>query len=117
MSAPGVRVPKPLVEVAGATLLERNLVALLRAGLRDIVVSAPAAVPEIGEATLQRGRALCEAAGVGLSLLMEDEPLGNIGCARQLAGTADEVLVTYADNLTTLDLRLVLAATGRAVPH
>jgi NDP-sugar pyrophosphorylase family protein len=109
MRASGVLVPKPLVEVAGATVLERNLVALLRAGLREIVVSAPAAEPEIGAVTLERGRALCEAAGVGLSLLVEDEPLGNIGCARQLAGRTDEVLVTYADNLTTLDLRLVLA--------
>ena len=35
-----------------------------------------------------------------------------------MAGTADEVLVTYADNLTTLDLRLVLArhrASGAAL--
>jgi len=102
--------PKPLLPVLGIPLLERNLKMLLRQGLRDVVVSVPGSIPEIKEFALTRGRDLIEAAGGVLDIIEEIEPRGNIGCAAELRGRADTVLVILADNLTTLDLRLFLAA-------
>lgn len=105
-------IPKPLLPVRGIPLLERNLAGLLRQGLRDLVVSVPASIPEIKQFAATRGRDLVEAAGGSLDLLEELEPRGNIGCAADLQGRADTILVILADNLTTLDLRLFLAAHG-----
>jgi len=97
-------VPKPLLPVLGVPLLERNLTMLLRQGLRDVVVSVPGSIPEIKQYTLTRGRALIEAGGGTLEIIEEVEPRGNIGCAVDLRGRAETVLVVLADNLTTLDL-------------
>lgn len=108
MRASGVQCPKPLVPIRGVPLLERNLCALLGAGLRQIVVSVPAVIPEIRGFTLSRGRALVEAIGGKISLLEEERPLGNIGCAGRLREAADTVLVVYADNLTAINLRALL---------
>jgi dTDP-glucose pyrophosphorylase len=109
MRASGRSTPKPLVRVRGVPLLERNLYALLRAGLEEIVVSVPADVPAIGAFVEGRGAAIATAAGARLETLVEDRPLGNIGCAGSFRDRTDEVLVVYADNLTTLDLGTVLA--------
>jgi NDP-sugar pyrophosphorylase family protein len=102
-------VPKPLLPVLGIPLLERNLMMLLRQGLRDVVVSVPGSIPEIKQYTLTRGRALIEAGGGSLEIIEEMEPRGNIGCAADLGGRAETVLVVLADNLTTLDLGHFLA--------
>jgi NDP-sugar pyrophosphorylase family protein len=109
MRSSGWPVPKPLVRVRGVPLLERNLYPLFRAGFRDIVVSVPADLPTIGGFAASRGAQLASAAGARLRLLEETQPLGNIGCAGQLRGRASTVLVVYSDNLTSLDLRAVLA--------
>ena len=109
MRSSGRPVAKPLVAVRGVPLLERNLTAVLRAGLTDIVVSVPAGIPEIGSFVRTRASALAGAAGARVEVLEEARPLGNIGCAGLLKDRADDVLVVYADNLTSLDLRTVLA--------
>lgn len=108
MRASGVAVPKPLVSVAGATMLERNLGALVRDGWRDVVVAVPASEPSIGALVSTRGRDLLAAAGGRVVVFEETVPMGNMGAAAVLAGEADEVLVVYADNLTTLDLAAVV---------
>lgn len=109
MRSSGAHLPKPLMTVRGVSLLERNLYRLLAAGLDMIVVSVPAGVPEIGRFAETRGAAVAAAAGARLALIEETSPLGNIGCAGHLRGQAAErVLVTYADNLTALDLRAIL---------
>jgi NDP-sugar pyrophosphorylase family protein len=102
--------PKPLVPVLGVPLLERNLMMLMRQGLRDVVVSVPGASPEIKRFALSRGQDLVDAAGGTLEIIEEIHPRGNIGCAAELRARADTVLVTLADNLTTLDLGLLLTA-------
>lgn len=107
-------IPKPLVPVLGIPLLERNLMMLMHQGLRDVVVSVPGATPEIKRFALTRGRDLIEAAGGSLDIIEEVLPRGNIGCAAELRGRADTVLVTLADNLTTLDLGLFLTAHRRS---
>jgi NDP-mannose synthase len=103
-------IPKPLLTVQGIPLLELNLMALLRQGLRDIVVSVPASIPDIKRFVHSRGRPLIEAAGGTLDILEEEQPRGNIGCAAELRGRAESILVVLADNLTTLDLGHFLSA-------
>jgi NDP-sugar pyrophosphorylase family protein len=103
-------IPKPLLPVLGIPLLQRNLMMLIRQGLRDVVVSVPTAIPDIKKFALTRGRDLIEAAGGSLDIIEEAQPRGNIGCAAELRGRAHTVLVILADNLTTLDLRRFLTA-------
>src|SRR4051794_37517921 len=112
MRASGVEVPKPLVRVGGATLLEHNVRLLLLRGLRHIVVSVSAGpvgeqVQRFCQERLQR---LVTAADGHLGLLVESRPLGNIGCAGRLAAQASTVVVVYSDNITVLDLADVLVS-------
>lgn len=108
MRASGRATPKPLVRVGGVELLERNLYPLLRAGIVRIVVSVPAELPEIGAFVRGRGSEVAAAGGAEVEILEETSPLGNIGCAGLLRDRASTVLVVYADNLTSLDLRDVV---------
>lgn len=110
----GVKISKPLVRVLGVPLFERNLHALLRTSVQKIVVSVSASqvmLQECIQSTLGR---YSSATGIPMELLIEESPLGNIGCAGRLAGKAESVLVVYADNLTTLDMRKMLLAHGQA---
>jgi len=95
---------KPLVPIRGVPLLERNLLLLWRAGLRDLAVAAPAARPEIAAFVEQRARPLLEALGASLELHVEEAPRGTIGAAAAWRGRADPLVVVNADNLTALDL-------------
>jgi NDP-sugar pyrophosphorylase family protein len=97
MRLSGIDVPKPLVPVAGTSLLERNVRYLRRHGIDDIVVSVSESSAEV--------RAFVDTLPV--RPLVETTPLGNIGCAVELRGSAP-VLVLYADNLTDLDLHDIL---------
>jgi mannose-1-phosphate guanylyltransferase/phosphomannomutase len=91
------------MEVAGVSLLERNLVALLRTGITDVFVAVPTN-PEIVEHVEQRCRAVVERDEAGLTVIVEDPPLGSIGAAALIPATVDALLVVNADNLTSLDL-------------
>ena len=112
MLSSGVELPKPLVPVRGTPLLEHNVRLLLLRGVRELVVSLSS------EPSGDRVRHFCEQilvpvveeAGGRLELMVERRPLGNIGCAGQLAGLTSAAVVVYADNLTTLDVGEVLAA-------
>jgi NDP-sugar pyrophosphorylase family protein len=100
---------KPLVTIAGVPLLERNLHALLRAGIDDIHVVVPArGEPALIDWVQTRGSILTRAAGVRFEIHEETDPRGNIGGCGDLHGRADPLLVVFADNLTTLDLRALL---------
>src|SRR5688500_16871663 len=101
-------IPKPLLAVRGVPLIERNLRTLLLQGFHDIVVSLPQSSSEVKRFVLGRGRDLIDTAGGTLELLEEQTPRGNIGCAAELFGRTETVVVVFADNLTTLDLRLLL---------
>jgi NDP-sugar pyrophosphorylase family protein len=108
MRATGPVTPKPLVPIRGVPLLERNLLALLQSGFQDIVVAVPAHTPEIAQFVRGRCQALTAAYGGGLRLFEETQPLGNIGVAAELQGGDTDLLVVYADNLTTLDLNALV---------
>lgn len=104
MRASGTATPKPLVTVGGKTLLEHNLLALLQSGMRDIVVATPGHSPEIAAFVRGPCRALVSSYGGDLRLYEEQQPLGNIGAAAEVECRGPELLVVFADNLTTLDL-------------
>jgi NDP-sugar pyrophosphorylase family protein len=97
-----------LVTVHGVPLLERNLLALLSSGFRDLVVAVPNHTPEIARFVGTRGEALAVSFGARLRVFEEIQPLGNIGAAAEV-GTGDaDLVVVYADNLTALDLNALL---------
>jgi NDP-sugar pyrophosphorylase family protein len=108
MRASGMATPKPLVTIAGRTLLEHNLVALLDSGVRDIVVVSPVHTPEIAEFVRGPCRVLVSSHGGDLRLYEESQPLGNIGAASEIDPRGRELLVVFADNLTTLDLASII---------
>jgi NDP-sugar pyrophosphorylase family protein len=103
MRAFGAVAPKPLVRVAGTTLLEHNLAMLARHGCRRAYVAVAAAAAEIRAFIASRLIPLGAKLGVAVEELVEQVPLGNIGAAHRLANLG-EVLVVFADNLTALDL-------------
>jgi NDP-sugar pyrophosphorylase family protein len=107
MQLSGISIPKPLVTVLGVTLLERNVYALLRAQIRRIIVAVPSGLQELQNFVSGRLTILARAAGAEIICWVEQTPLGNIGCAGLFRDVTDTLLVVYADNLTTLDLRMV----------
>lgn len=104
MRSSGVDVAKPLVRVGGVPLLELNLRTLLRCRLREIVVSVADQDDDVAHYARERLTPKVAEAGGTLDLLVEPEPLGNIGAAGLLAARGRDVVVLFADNLTTLDL-------------
>jgi NDP-sugar pyrophosphorylase family protein len=109
MAASGIGTAKPLVQVAGTTLLEHNVRLLLHWGLRQISVSLSATDGPVAGHCRTRLMPLAARAGGSLELLVEAAPMGNIGGAGLLAGRGADVVVVFADNLTVLDLRRLLA--------
>lgn len=101
--------PKPLVSIHGATLLERNVCALLRARLLDIYVAVSAKSESVVGFAQGRCRKIAEILGASLSVIVEETPLGSIGAAAFIRNR-DAVIVVNADNLTNLDLRAMLGA-------
>ncbi|HKW45747.1 MAG TPA: sugar phosphate nucleotidyltransferase [Candidatus Eremiobacteraceae bacterium] len=109
MAASGVALHKALVPVLGVPLVERNLCVLLDQGIRDIAVVVNAQAHDVEEFVRARAPVLAAACGAVIDCIVEIEPLGNVGIARRIAPRADDLIVTFADNLTALDVRHVLA--------
>jgi NDP-sugar pyrophosphorylase family protein len=111
MARAGGRVPKPLIPVAGATLLERNIRQLARHGFDTVIVVISAAASEIGVHVRRDLVAAAAAAGCHVEIAVEDKPLGNFGAVRMLNDRMndgrDAALVVYADNVTALDLNAI----------
>jgi NDP-sugar pyrophosphorylase family protein len=103
MAQSGGTCPKVLVEIRNRPLLEHNVRAMLAAGVTEIVVSVRAGGGEVQDFATSVCRPIVVAAGGSLEILVEDKPLGNIGCLGMLRGKADAVVVTYADNLTAIN--------------
>jgi mannose-1-phosphate guanylyltransferase/phosphomannomutase len=110
MRASGEPVPKPLVPVARTPLIEHNVRLLLGADLADIVVAVRADDDAVTTFCHERLAPVVAARGGSLSVLAEPRPLGNAGAAGLLRDRAANVVMVYADNLTVLDLRTVVAA-------
>jgi NDP-sugar pyrophosphorylase family protein len=107
MLASGGRLPKPLTEVAGRSLLEHNLYQLARHGFDHVTVAIRGDDRQVSSFVEDRLSRTATDLAVRLKLLVERLPLGNIGAVGQFRDTAEPLLVVFADNLTSLDLRAV----------
>lgn len=95
-------IPKQMLPVAGATMIERVLGQLARHGVDDVVLSMGYR-PDAFLAAFPDGTA----AGVSLHYAVEPEPLDTAGAIRFAAGDAgidDTFLVVNGDVLTDLDV-------------
>ena len=100
--------PKPMIEIGGKPVLQYNLELLARAGITDVVVNLhyrPDAVRDY----------FGDGSAFGLNLTYEYEPelLGTAGAVRNVAlkwRGGDAFVVAYGDNLSTIDLRALVAA-------
>jgi NDP-sugar pyrophosphorylase family protein len=108
MAASGIALHKALIPVLGVPLVERNLSVLLDQGFRDIIIVVSAKTPDVEAFVRRRGAALADASGAMLECIREVEPLGNMGIAGRIAERAADVLMTFVDNLTALDLQLLV---------
>jgi NDP-sugar pyrophosphorylase family protein len=99
---------KALVPVVGVPMIERNILSLLARGIRQIVVAISPKEREIQAYVVNRGAELVESAGGTIECLFEEQPLGTIGAITKPQISADQVLVTNVDNLTTLDWRALI---------
>jgi len=113
MRRSGGGVPKPLVEVGGRTLLEHNLRALLQSGIDEVHVAVSALAPEVGAFVSTRGAELADRFGARVEVIFEDPPLGSLGAAAFVDAPGD-LLVVNADNLTAMDLTMVLESHRRS---
>jgi NDP-sugar pyrophosphorylase family protein len=104
MRASGASVPKPLVSIRGVPLLEHNLLRLLNSGFLNVVVAVPSHSPKVADFVRTRGKLLADPLGAKVRLFEETEPLGNIGAAAELETGGNDLLIVFADNLTSLDL-------------
>ena len=99
---------KALVPILGVPMIERNLFQLLSLGFREIVVAGSVHEPSIKAYVESRGDQIAEAVGGNLSYHAETLPLGTIGATGVFARRMGPLLVVNVDNLTTLDLRLLV---------
>jgi NDP-sugar pyrophosphorylase family protein len=101
---------KALVPLLGVTLFERNLVSLISQGFTNITVAVSEHEPEVQAFVKGYGRDLAQRYGADLKCLTESTALGNIGAARKFRHCPGVVvLVSYVDNLSTLDLNAMIS--------
>ncbi len=98
--------PKPLLEVGGQTVLERNLRQLAAAGVSEVWINLHYEGDQIG-ALIGDGRGY----GLHVGYSWEPELLGTAGAAKKLEPVLGNgtFLVVYGDNLTRLDLREMIS--------
>jgi NDP-mannose synthase len=99
---------KAMIEIAGVSLIERNVRQLLGFGFRDLAVVVSAAENELHEFVLTQIAAIAVESSARLRVFVETVPLGNIGFIETIEHV-DDVIVTYVDNLTGIDIRTLLA--------
>jgi NDP-sugar pyrophosphorylase family protein len=98
--------PKPMIEIGGKPILQHNVELVARAGIRDITINLHHHAQTIRE-YFGDGSAL----GVSIEYLDEPVLLGTAGTARCVATQmqGDDLAIVYADNLSTIDLRALVA--------
>jgi NDP-sugar pyrophosphorylase family protein len=97
--------PKPMLSIAGRPILEHNVRLLEKHGVREIAINLHHQ-PEAIRSHFGEGSAF----GVQLRYTHEPELLGTAGALTQLRDFFTETfLVLYGDNLSTCDIRALLA--------
>jgi NDP-sugar pyrophosphorylase family protein len=99
---------KALVEVGGVPLIERNLRSLFTRGIGDVVVVTSAEETAIAAFVSGPGAELARRYGARLSSYVEAAALGNIGVVAEFSAANTDLLVSYVDNLSSLDERALL---------
>lgn len=99
---------KALVPVLGVPMLERNLLALFGQGFEEVAIAIAADEPSIAAYLETRGDAIARAFSTRLRLILEEQPLGTIGAAREFAHGAGPLLIVNVDNLSAIDLRALV---------
>jgi len=99
---------KALVKVLGVPMLERNLLALLSYGFREIFLAVNVKEKPVLAFARSRATALARACNAELKLIVEKQPLGTIGAAAEVRTASEDLVVVNVDNLTTLDLAALL---------
>ncbi len=107
MKRSGGEFPKPLMRIKGVSLLERNVFALVKAGIKEIHVAASKSASDVISFTQSRCVQVAELFDAKLTIIEEQKPLGSIGAAAFLKDR-NTVLVVNADNLTAIDLNAIL---------
>jgi NDP-sugar pyrophosphorylase family protein len=100
--------PKCLVPIAGKPLIDYWFDALERAGVAEVVLNTHH-LPDVMRAHLEKARA---SRPLVIHESYEPKLLGSAGTVhanRALADDAEEVLIVYADNLSSVDLGQVVA--------
>ena len=97
---------KALKRVLAVSLIERNISRILAFGLRTISIAVNVAETELIDYIHRHVLPLAHSMGARISLIVEEQGLGNIGAAR-LVHTSDDLLVIYVDNLCVLDIALL----------
>lgn len=93
------KVPKPLLKVGSTSIVERIILGLVAAGVRDVYLAVNY-MAELFEERLGDGARL----GARLHYIREEEPLGTAGALGLLpAGDGGPVLVMNGDLVTTVD--------------
>jgi NDP-sugar pyrophosphorylase family protein len=98
--------PKPMIAIGGKPILQHNVELVARAGIRDVTINvhhrAEAIRDYFGDGS---------AFGVAIEYLDEPVLLGTAGTARHIATRTpgDDFAVVYGDNLSTIDLRALIA--------
>ena len=103
MRATGSNLHKALVHVSGMPMIERNMRYLAQWGFRDFTIAVSANEPQLLAYLQNDGLELATSLSATFRVIVEQEPLGNIGVVRDIAFT-ESLLVVYVDNLTTLPL-------------
>ena len=103
MRASGRKTHKALVRVLGMTMLERNMRYLIDSGFRDFTVAVSADEAELIAYLRNDGVNVAASLGAKCDVIVEREPLGNIGVVREIPFT-HSLAVVYVDNLTALPL-------------
>ena len=113
----GETAPGPMARVLGVPLIERNLLALLKAGVSEVAVlvaGSTAAAGPVRAWAQGRGRSLAEAAGTRLDVVEDPSGRGEAGALTLVPGSDRPILQVRADNLTSLDLAGLVDAHERA---
>lgn len=92
--------PKPLIDICGVPLLERQVLALKQAGYTEIVVLVNYKAEQIEVFCQSRGEW-----GISVRSINDGEPRGTAGAVLAILDTLDEAfLVVYGDTLFDVDL-------------
>jgi mannose-1-phosphate guanylyltransferase/phosphomannomutase len=95
-----------MIEIAGRPILQANIEAIAKAGIRQIAINTHYR-PDVIEAFFGDGSAF----GVEIRYAREPVLLGTAGAARNVAAFLrdDDFVVAYGDNLSTIDLAREIA--------